>query len=36
MKIEKGGLISVLTMKISSPAGLSELLWESGIAAAST
>jgi hypothetical protein len=36
MKIEKGGLISVLTIKIPSPAGLSELLCESGIVAAST
>jgi hypothetical protein len=36
MKTEKGGLTSVLTMKIQSPAGLFELLWESRIVAAST
>jgi hypothetical protein len=36
MKIAKGGLISVLTMKIPSPAGLCESLWESGVVAAST
>jgi hypothetical protein len=36
IKTEKGGLTSVLTMKIPSPAGLFELLWESGVVAAST